>query len=85
MSKLREPVNFRETFPVTANKVRFQHMNTLKLFTLWLIMVAKRNKLITSYYEVEGIGNAKQQRKYNRTRKDTHKCCVTCEHEGGKN
>ena len=44
MSKLREPVNFRETSLVTANKVRFQHMNTLKLFTLWLIVVAKRNK-----------------------------------------
>ena len=78
MSKLTETVNFRETSPVTANKVRFQHMNTLKLFTLWLIVVAKRNKLITSYYEVEGIRKCKTTKEI-QLDKERHL------HEGRKN
>ena len=44
---------------VTANKVRFQHVNDLKFIYITVDCGCEKEQIITSYYKVEGIGKGK--------------------------
>ena len=47
------------TLCVTANKVRFQHANALRLIYIKVDRVCYKEQIITNYYEVIGIGKRK--------------------------
>ena len=47
------------TLCVTASKVRFQHANTLRFIYITVDRGCQKEQIVTSYYEVEGIGKRK--------------------------